>query len=281
MYDISQKIDRFNLEILIKIKEITDKLKIDYFIVGATVRDIILNYVYNIRIYRATNDIDFAVRVRNKDEYRLLVGEIEKAGFIKNERIWQRYTYNGMMIDVIPFGEISTNNDIIVCPDKDKKEMNILGFEDAFVNTEEILIQVDPEIIIKAASVESLVMLKIFSWNERPFDTRLKDAKDLYLIITNYLKAGNEERLYDNPDIVEQAEDYELSGAILLGRDMSKIISGKVLQSLLDILRDDTLSLLANDMSRYEVIYRESDDEKREWCEKLLKSLLQGLINKV
>ncbi len=279
MYDISQKIDKFNLEILIKIKEITDKLKIDYFIVGATVRDIILNYVYDIIIYRATNDIDFAVRIRNWDEYKLLVGEIEKAGFVKDERIIHRYRYNGMIIDFIPFG--LTKDDIIVWPDKDKKEMNILGFEDAFVNTEEILIQVDPEVIIKAASVESLVMLKIFSWNERPVDTRLKDAKDLYLIITTYLKAGNEERLYDHPDIVEQAEDYELSGAILLGRDLLKIVSDKVLQSLLKILTSDKLIILAKEMSQYEGIYLENDDEKREWCEKLLKSLLQGLINKV
>ncbi|MCJ7690980.1 MAG: nucleotidyl transferase AbiEii/AbiGii toxin family protein [Clostridiaceae bacterium] len=279
MYDISQKIDKFNLEILIKIKEITDKLKIDYFIVGATVRDIILNYVYDIIIYRATNDIDFAVRIRNWDEYKLLVGEIEKAGFVKDERIIHRYRYNGMIIDFIPFG--LTKDDVIVWPDKDRQKMNVIGFNDAFVNREDILIQTDPEIVIKAASVECLAMLKIFSWNERSIHLRLSDAKDLYLIITTYLKAGNEERLFDYPDIVEQAEDYELSGAILLGRDMSKIISGKVLQSLLDILRDDTLALLANDMSRYELIYRESDDEKREWCEKLLKSLLQGLINKV
>ena len=66
MLDISGKIDRFNLEILKKIKEIADKLNIEFFLIGATVRDLILHCVYNINVYRATNDIDFASSVKNK-----------------------------------------------------------------------------------------------------------------------------------------------------------------------------------------------------------------------
>jgi predicted nucleotidyltransferase len=65
LLNISSKIDLLNLEILSKTKEVTDNLKIDFFIVGASVRDFILNYVYNIKIYRATNDIDFAISLRN------------------------------------------------------------------------------------------------------------------------------------------------------------------------------------------------------------------------
>ena len=48
MLDISRKIDKLDLEILLKVKAIADNLKIDFFIVGAYVRDIILNWgMYN------------------------------------------------------------------------------------------------------------------------------------------------------------------------------------------------------------------------------------------
>ena len=103
-----------------------------------------------------------------------MIDELLKEGFIKNERIKHRYSYNGMVVDFIPFGDISDNNETIRWPDKDKKEMNIIGFEDAYANTEKLLIQSHPDIIIDAASVECLVMLKIFAWNDRATPIRLR-----------------------------------------------------------------------------------------------------------
>lgn len=282
MLDISDKIEKYNLEILLKIKEITDNLKIEYFIVGATVRDIILNYIYDIIIYRATNDVDFAVRVKSWDEYRLLTEEIEKAGFEKDDRIIHRYRYQGKIIDFIPFGEVATEDSIIVWPDKDEKVMSVLGFDDAFINTEDLIIQAEPEIIIKMATTECLVMLKLFSWNERSSTERIRDAKDLYLIITTYLRAGNEKRLFDeHTDLIEKAEDYDLSGARLLGRDIKKSVSERVLKSLLGILEGDKLMNLTTEMSEYEVIARDTKDEKIEWCESLLQNLKLGIMDSV
>lgn len=95
-------------------------------------------------------------------------------------------------------------------------------------------------------------MLKIFSWNDRPADLRIKDAKDLYLIFSTYLDAGNLERLYEHQDIVDQTIDYELSAAMLLGKDIKKSASDKVYSSLLKILKDNTFNLLAQNMSRFE-----------------------------
>lgn len=282
MLDISDKIEKYNLEILLKIKEITDNLKIEYFIVGATVLDIILNYIYDIIIYRATNDVDFAVRVKSWSEYKLLTEEIEKAGFEKDARIIHRYRYQGKIIDFIPFGEVATEDSIIVWPDKDEKVMSVLGFDDAFINTEDLIIQAEPEIIIKMATTECLVMLKLFSWNERSSTERIRDAKDLYLIITNYLKAGNEQRLFDeHQDLFEKSEDYDLSGARLLGRDIKKSVSERVLKSLLGILEGEKLMKLATEMSEYEVIARDTKDEKIEWCGSLLQNLKLGIMDSV
>ncbi|MEJ2196496.1 MAG: hypothetical protein P8X73_16790 [Ignavibacteriaceae bacterium] len=185
-------------------------------------------------------------------------------------------------MDFIPFGDVSTKDETIAWPDKDEKEMNLIGFDDAYMNTENILIQKDPKIFVRAASVECLVMLKIFSWNDRSTPIRLKDAKDLYLIITTYLKAGNEQRLFnEHQDLIEKAKDYDLSGARLLGRDINKSVSEKVLNNLLGILDADKLNNLATEMAEYEVIARDTKDEKIEWCESLLQNLKLGMTDEV
>jgi predicted nucleotidyltransferase len=278
LLNISNKIDKLNLEILTTTKEIADKLNIDFFIVGASVRDFILNYVYNIKIYRATNDIDFAISLRNWNEYNLLIKEIEKVGFIKNENILHRYSYKGMIIDFIPFGAVTNSRETFEWQDEEKKEMNVMGFEDAYRNAEGIVIQNDPEIIIKAASVESLVMLKIFAWNDRSVEQKIKDAKDLCLIITTYLEAGNRERLYEeHSDIFNKVDDYEIGGARLLGRDISNIAGSNVLQRLNEILKDDKLNALAKDMAKFEGLLLDDEDYKTERCKELLLSLLNGL----
>lgn len=278
LLDISGRIDPLNLEVLKKIKIAADKLDIDFFIVGATVRDMILHYLYDITIYRATNDIDFAVRVSNWGEYKRLVLEIESQGFEKSEKIVHRYTYKGLIIDFIPFGGISDKNDMVKWSDSEDEEMNVIGFEDAFIESEDILIQKDPEIVIKGASVESLVMLKFFSWNDRSYSERLKDAKDLFLIITSYLRAGNEKRLYEEEyDIVESAVDYELSGARLLGRDIARSSSQKVRESILRILNDEKINILANEMAMYEGMSFDRDNNVKK-SEHLLLNLREGLL---
>lgn len=281
MLDISKKIDKLDLEILLKVKAIANKLQIDFFIVGAYVRDIILNYIYNIEIYRKTNDIDFGVRVATWEQYIMLIKQLEKLEFKKDERIIHRYTYKGMLIDFIPFGDVTSNESTITWPDNDKKEMNVMGFDDAYLNTEDILIQADPDITIKAATLECLVILKLFAWNDRTIDHRLSDAKDLYLIIDSYLDAGNQEKLInEHIDIMEATEDYELSGARLLGRDIAKIASDKVKNTILELLNSNKLNSLASDMSQFEGLHLEGDD-RIAWCVKLLNSLFAGLEDEV
>lgn len=277
LLDISKKIDTGTLKVLKTIKDLADSLQVDFFLIGATVRDMLLYYVYDIKVYRKTNDIDFAVRVKNWDEYSKLAAAVEKSGFRKDERIEHRFYTDALIIDFIPFGEIADKNNNITWRDNDQKEMNVIGFDDAFLNSEDIKIQAEPDIIIKAASVESLVMLKIFAWDDRAAEIRIKDARDLYLIISTYLRAGNEERLYeDHLDIVAEATDYELTGARLLGRDIAKVASEEAKSNLLEILNDDKFNLLANEMAQYEGLSFEKD-QKVDKCLTLLSNVRLGL----
>ena len=281
MLDISKKIDKLNLEILKTVKETADNLNIEFFLCGATVRDMILNYIYDIKIYRGTNDIDFAVRLENWEQYDLLVKEIEQKGFKKDQIIMHRYRYKGMIIDFIPFGDVSSKAETIVWPDKEQKEMNVIGFSDVNDHAEELLIQDGPQIVIQTASVEGLALLKLFAWNDRSANLRIKDAKDLYIIITTYLDAGNQEKLFnENTDIVDEDFDYELGGARLLGRDIARIASAHALKALSEILNNTNKRMeLSQDMAQYEFIHIDDVDQKVEKCRELLSNLVAGLTD--
>jgi predicted nucleotidyltransferase len=81
----------------------------------------------------------------------------------------------------------------------------------------------------------------------------------------------------EHSDIFNKVTDYEVGGARLLGRDISKIAGANVLQSLQEILKDDKLNALAKDMAKFEGLYLDNEDAKIERCKELLSSLLIGL----
>ena len=278
-YNISNKIDPFTKNILIQIRKAADALGMDYFLIGATVRDLILHHIYGIQIYRKTNDIDFAVSLKNWGEYELLSCELERQGFRRLKNIMHRFVYDEMTVDFLPFGGIAGESSSIIWPDEIKRKMSIEGFEDAHRNAEGIKIADSPEIIIKIASVQSLAVMKIFAWNERAADQRVRDAKDLYLICTSYIEAGNYERLAaEHTDLLGEDFDFELSGAILLGRDIKIKNGAAVLTSLKAILSGSKADSLALEMASYEYLSSEQE-EKIEKCRHLLRNLLLGINN--
>ena len=66
-----------------------------------------------------------------------------------------------------------------------------------------------------------------------------------------------------------------------MGRDISNVASKKVIKNILELLHSDKLDKLANEMSQYEGIHLEDDDDKLKLCKKLLRSLLAGLEDEV
>ena len=277
LLDISKKIDPFTLEILSVITDVSKKLNIAFFVIGATARDIILEYVYNIRSYRITNDIDFGINVRTWADFYLLVNELLNKGFYKLNGT-HKFGYKGLPgIDIIPFGVIASDISSIKWPDENGREMSVLGYNEAFQDTELVKINNEPELIVNVISSYGLVLLKLISWNET-FPDREKDAQDISVIIQNYLSLGNNERLFsDHGDIVEDYFDYEFAGARLLGRDISKIGEKRIIDEILSILntRSDRLIYdMMKDISRLE-----SGENKFEHFSKLLAEFRAGLLD--
>lgn len=280
LFNISNKIDPFTLDVLTLVSKAADSLDLDFFVIGASARDILFKLVYNINIYRGTNDIDFCVKVRNWSDYNKLKDKLLLDGFSAS-KIIHKFSYKSIPgIDIIPFGKISINSDSITWPDHQTKEMSVLGFEECFSDSESVIINNKPNIFVKVASVRGLVIMKLISWKDG-YPSRARDANDILFIIKNYLSAGNEERLFkENNDLINDDFDFEFTGAILLGRDISNLANKKTLSFLKNLIdteiKNDIDSKFVHDMISGEIIADKYDEEKK-YILKLITNLRFGM----
>ena len=241
LFDISDKIDKFRLEIITSLKDECDSLNIPFFIIGATARDIILEYFYEKKIYRATNDIDFGICIDDWMTFDSLISALLiNDKYSKGEKIEHRLFYNkSYPIDIVPFGKIASKEGTFTWP-KGKKVFTVLGFQEAYDNSNLVKVKNNPELSVKFASPESLCVLKIISWSER-YPERSRDATDIVSLIESYLEAGNQDRLIDEEsDLLDDNFDFILSGARLLGRDIARNFEKGTIAYVINILEKET-----------------------------------------
>jgi predicted nucleotidyltransferase len=259
LLDLSEKSEQFQpwLGVFKVIADVANECGIEYFVAGALARDVILYYGYDIEARAATRDIDFGVKVAGWDQFEILIDGLKRTGLFAQGNQYHRLDFNQgdtspLPVDIVPFGSISSNEASIAWPPNNEVIMNVLGFNEAFEHCTLIRLSRDPVIEIPFCSVAGLALMKLIAWNDgytgntSDIQNRLmKDSSDLLLIITNYLKAGNRDRLIDgeDADIVDIFGDdfnYELAGARLLGRDIARIATGKSRDVVLEILGRET-----------------------------------------
>ncbi len=240
--NLSNKLDNYTISLYELLTKTSEELGIEFFIIGATARDLILEYSYNIRPHRATADIDLGIKI---DEWQQFI-ELKEALFAtesftktKTEhRICYRETHP---IDIVPFGAVSEDN-VISWPPEHDILMNVSGFNQAYEGSIKVRIRESPLLEIKISSLQSLVALKLLAWKDRGI-TDDRDAKDIATIIKYYGDPVNAERLFsDEPDLmIAEEHNLDKAGARLLGRDIV-MTTGKILSmELLSILEEETL----------------------------------------
>jgi len=249
LIDLSGKIDYQRLDAIETISQVASSLRIPFFLIGATARDLLLT-IHNIQTYRATLDIDIGVKVPDWEKFNKL-----KKGLVGTERFTstkeeQRLKYKGHIeIDIIPFGAISDENHNINWPSQETV-MNVLGFEETFRHAQIVRLRSKPVLDIKLVTLSGLSVMKIFSWKDK-YPERKKDATDLFIIIRHYTDAGNFERIPDEmPDLLDSDDfDYVRAGARLLGRDIAKVLNPATKKDVLKILEKET-----GEQDRYRLI---------------------------
>jgi predicted nucleotidyltransferase len=124
-------------------------------------------------------------------------------------------------------------------PPDQKVKMNLLGFEEAFTDSINVRIAEEPILEVPFVSPLGFAILKIISWADR-YEQSYKDAYDLNLVLRNYADLGNDERIYDVEEILNQEDfDYETAGAMLLGHDIATLANDKTLKKIVEILDNE------------------------------------------
>ncbi len=240
-YNLSGKIDRQTLESLVAVKEEADALNISFLLIGAFARDILLKHCFGINHYRMTMDIDLGINVADWKQFDELISALIATGKFSPTKLRQRYIFESIPIDIVPFGSIADENSRIYWPPEHEVFMSIIGFKEAFENSIIVRLNSDPELDIKVSTLPSLAVMKIISWKEK-YPERRKDAADLFLIMSEYEHAGNFDRLYETEQDLLQEEgfDNQLAGIRLLGRDMAMIADKSTACEVKSILDTET-----------------------------------------
>ena len=284
-FNLSGKIDQQIVEVVSTVKEHADSLGIQFFVVGALARDILLQYIYGIVIKRATKDIDLGIKVYNWEQFNQLKKSLIATGKFSFDRELQRLYFNSVPIDILSFGPITDERIRILWPPEHEVFMSMVGFKEAYESSITVMLRSAPEIKIKVPTLSGLAILKIISWNEK-YPERKRDAIDLLLIMQKYEEAGNFERLYDKEQTLLQEEDFDTkqAGIRLLGRDISGIADSETVDAVIAILEGET-----RDQSKYRLIIDmlgdsfNPDDKKFDEIlsqVKKLKSGIEEVVNK-
>jgi len=241
LFNLSGKIDQQTVDALLAIKKEADILNITFFVVGAFARDIILKHCYGINPRRMTGDIDLGINIADWGQFDKLISALIATGKFSPTRQRQRYLFDSIPIDIVPFGAIAGEQVGIGWPPEHEIFMSIVGFKEAFENSIMVRLNSDPELDVKVPTLPGLAVMKLISWKEK-YPERGKDAEDLLLIMHEYEHAGNFDRLYEKELALLQEErfDTQLASIRLLGRDMAMIADKDTAREVSSILDAET-----------------------------------------
>lgn len=238
--NISDKIDPLRKDILSIVSNITTEFGINFLVVGATARDIILQYCLNFnRNLKATVDMDVGINVPNWEKFEIIkTALIETGKFKESDRVHRLYYGTSFPFDIIPFGGIESADGKIVFPPENRFIMTTLGFKESLENAQWVIISEEPKMAIPVAKLENLFVMKLIAWDEK-YPERGRDAYDMGVILKYYLEGDNQNKLLGiDQDLLEMDEfDYEQAAARVIGRDIARCSHSKTLTYITNLLK--------------------------------------------
>lgn len=237
--DLSGKLDKKSIAVYTAIDEAARELDIAYVVVGASARDLVLHYGYGARLKRATADIDFGIQVPDWNTFKALSRKLMTTGF-NETKTPHRLTYDGVKVDLVPFGALQDEEAKITWPPKGDVVMNVSGFQEAIADIINVVILDEPKVEIPVVMPPALSLLKIICWAERDADLKAKDAKDLLYLIKSYEDIPEiMDSIFEYPEFhTEFDSDIRLGSAFKLGADAGAIAKEQT-KKYLKIIEDD------------------------------------------
>jgi len=213
-------------ELLRRLSVFFDSIGMNYYVVGATARDIIMTGLYNQEVIRATTDLDITVSISDWTQFdEISEGICLLDDFEKDKNRKHRFIYkNVYTLDIVPFGGVANNDGMIYWQPDEDVAMSVQGYAEAVKNILEVVI--DDEFTVKVVQLHCIFIQKLNAFADRHL-MNSKDANDIAFIIENYLEVNElrvveeyYEELYDTEDF-----DTFIAGSILLGKDVKRLFS--------------------------------------------------------
>jgi predicted nucleotidyltransferase len=243
IYNISS--DKLNnpllKELLRELTSFFDSMKVDFYVIGATARDMILCNLYDLIPDRKTVDLDIAIAIPDWNQFEKIEKQLpDKEGFKKNTKQKQRFIYRDVYeVDIVPFGGVTKADGNIYWPPEEEVAMSTWGFSEVAKAT--LSMQIDNEFTIQIASLPGIFLLKLTAWKDRHL-LGAKDAYDMALLLVNYLDINTERVVNEHYDLYEaEAFDSVIAGARLMALDVRKLLQADetVLNYLSDIVSEE------------------------------------------
>jgi len=202
-------------EVINFFKEISEKLGIEFYLIGAKARDMWLLDVKHLDSARATEDIDFAVKIDTYDQYEEIRSMLLRLKFVQTDLPY-RLRFSGSIVDLIPFGSIA--RDDMISLNNGKFQMSVKGMNISVQNSKDL----SPHLHL--ITLPALCVLKLISYSEKKAE-RSKDFTDFIYILENYFFILGDKIYNDYIDILAEVHNDKLTGAKILGMEIRNIIS--------------------------------------------------------
>lgn len=234
-FDLSDRVDVDHLRApLAAFDAVTRELGVEFLVVGAAARDLVVLFGHGLAVHRATLDVDVAVAVSNWDAYERVRSSFEhcRGDAVHRSRI------AGVPVDIVPFGGVERPDRTIVWPPDDGSVMSTFGMAEAL--SDALSIRLATDLLCRVASLPAQLILKLTAWQERGIEKPRHDSVDIKMLLKSYSGAWNLDRLYAEPPLLEAFDfDADLAGAALLGRDTARLVDASGAARLRRLVTDN------------------------------------------
>lgn len=223
------------VKLLHKIDSCLKEIDQEFFVIGATARDLIISQLPGIQPSRSTRDLDLAIAIPNWSAFDRITEVLLAHGLTKDLQRKQRF-YDGVYeLDLVPYGAVAKEDDQIYWPPEEDIAMSVRGF--AEVLSEAITVSIDGELEVKVASLHGLFLLKLSAWEDRHLETR-KDADDMEFIIRHYFLANYTRDFH--PEVYDWTDFDEWgAGAYWLAYDAQRLLPSQHLAHYAQLLASE------------------------------------------
>lgn len=208
------------VELLKKLTDSFNRMGREFYVIGATARDIIISQLIGTISGRKTKDLDIAIAIPDWSVFEDVKECLIADGFKKSTHMHQRFYYGEYELDVVPYG-VAKDDDNIYWPPEEEIAMSVKGFDE--VLSEAITVNIDNEFDIKIASLHGLFLLKFNAWLDRSIETS-KDAEDMSFILSNYFMANLDRNVYPEVYDWEKFDEY-IVGGYWLANDLLQLLN--------------------------------------------------------